>query len=566
MIDVLFITRTSRPKESAGGDILRALWLQVQGEIASIPYVRQLVRNAGGIENGLSIEKRVKPWSYPVLTPIYLEEFFRRRDITMKEIPSLEDNVDLVRECLRNGVHVIAICTTWFRGIRAADEIRKAATRLSSMAPGVPLVAGGIGVRKALRLRDLLNQGKLTGIFPVWLSQYFLPKKVSYYFLKKALAQHFLLINSQADQSLDAIITGDGGESTLASIVERLKKGKDFRDLPNLAIPGNDNYYFTPYLSESVNIDAEIVDWERYISRLNGHEVPVRCGTGCPFKCGFCDFQGMQKLHFRSIESLISELRILAVHLPPPRRVFFIDDNLGTNRKRIVDFTRAVISENLGLSWRAFMRADIIDAEVATLLRESGCYEVLLGIESGDPEILQNMNKHLDPEQAISSIEALDKVGIRTLTSFVVGFPGESARSIERTASFISAFPSGDKAGAFHRYYLFKFLVSPLSPVASTEQRKKFGLRGIAEKWAHKTMGSAEASEAVRDIFLKVEGPSHFYMEELPLDWHLADIRKVIEIRDVVQKHRMRSQKDEGIDKLLTAVKKAEMRSGSPIQ
>jgi p-methyltransferase len=204
------------------------------------------------------------------------------------------------------------------------------------------------------------------------------------------------------------------------------------------------------------------------------------------------------------------------------------------------------------------MRADVIDDEVAALLQESGCYEVLLGIESGNPQVLQNMNKRLDPEKSLRSIEALDSVGIRTLCSFVVGFPRECAKSIEQTSSFISSLPFGEKARTFHRYYLFRFVVSPLSPVASPEQRALFGLKGIGEKWEHKTMSAYEAQDAVREIFLKVDGPSHFYMEELPLDWNSAAIRQVIELRDTVQKNRLRGRDNDGVVRILSAVKKAE--------
>ncbi|MFH1032582.1 MAG: radical SAM protein, partial [Chloroflexota bacterium] len=212
----------------------------------------------------------------------------------------------------------------------------------------------------------------------------------------------------------------------------------------------------------------------------------------------------------------------------------------------------------LNLSWRTFLRINTIDMETAALLKDSGCKEVLLGIESGDPQILINMNKGIDLEEALKAVQFLDSVGIRTQCSFVVGFPGECSRSIENTASFISSLPSGDSARAFHRYYLFKFMVSPLSPIASPDLRQKFSLNGIAGNWSHNTMNSKEVINAMRALFLKVKGPSHLYMETFPEDWDNKNIRRVLELRDVIQKEKLQSHTTDNLEKLLAAVKSAQ--------
>jgi p-methyltransferase len=232
--------------------------------------------------------------------------------------------------------------------------------------------------------------------------------------------------------------------------------------------------------------------------------------------------------------------------------------NIAYTKKHLVDFAKAIIAEQLNLSWRTFLRADTIDMETASLLKDSGCKEVLLGIESGDPQILINMNKGTDPEKALKAIQSLDSVGIRTQNTFVVGFPGECSRSIENTASFISSLPSGDSARVFHRYYLFKFMVSPLSPIACPELRKQFSLKGVAGNWSHNTLNSKEVINAMRELFLKVKGPSHLYMETFPDDWDNTNIRRVIELRDVVQKEKLQSHAADNLEKLIAAVQSAQ--------
>ena len=193
-------------------------------------------------------------------------------------------------------------------------------------------------------------------------------------------------------------------------------------------------------------------------------------------------------------------------------------------------------------------------------MQASGCRECALGIESGDPLILRNMNKRLDPERALRTVELLDAHGINTQCTFVVGFPGESAATVERTAAFISSFPSGEKAGAIHRYYLFRFQVLPLSPVATPEKREEHGLTGVGEHWSHSTMNADEAKEAVRELFLNVRGPSHAYMELLPPEWSVAATRHVLEQRDAVQKEQLRGAPVDHTP-LIAAVQNAEGQS-----
>lgn len=346
----------------------------------------------------------------------------------------------------------------------------------------------------------------------------------------------------------------------MIDIARRLREGKDFKNVPNLALPEDGNYRFTADVPETRDLDAEIVDWNRQKHRLGVFDAPIRGSVGCPFNCGFCDFFGLYKPMQRSLESLIAELRTLAEAMPPPRHVYFTDDNVAVSRTRLRQFCRALIAAKLDLSWRGFLRADSIDAESAELLHASGCRECALGIESGDAGILRNMNKRLDPECALQAVHLLDSHGINTQCSFIVGFPGECAATIKRTAQFLSSFPSGEKARAIHRYYLFRFQVQPLSPVATPEKREEYGLTGIGEHWAHRTMNADEAKEAVRELFLNVQGTSHAYMEWLPPqrpEWTVAATRRVLEQRDVIQKERLRNEPGD-LTPLLEAVRDAE--------
>ena len=174
------------------------------------------------------------------------------------------------------------------------------------------------------------------------------------------------------------------------------------------------------------------------------------------------------------------------------------------------------------------------------------------------------MKKRLDPDTALRAVELLDKNGINTQCTFVVGFPGECAESIERTAALISAFPSGKGAGAIHRYYLFPFQVFPLSPVVDPRQREDFGLKGMGQRWSHKTMDSEEAGVATRELFMKVQGASHMYLEFIPPDWSIGATREVMARRDSLQKSILRAEDvSGGMEDLLKTVRQIDRNTTS---
>lgn len=514
-VDILFITHTALPRDTGSREVYDALRLQINNTDATIPVLRKLSSD----ESAASTKNGTAAYGIPpVLTPIYLRESMRRRDVRMTDIACLETDMHQVKEAIALGVGLIAFTTTWLPTPRGAHYLRKAISEVKAMAPDIPIVVGGVGVRKGLRARKLVAKSQLEGI------------------TQEQLAEEFVLIDANLDQDINAIIVGEGGEDTLAKLAIRIRNNEKYDDLPNLAIPTNDSYHFTQEESDPSNLDGEIVDWSRYTQRLGPFDAPIRTAAGCPFKCEFCDFSKLYTPKLRSIDSLLTELKTLSGTFQAPRNVFFADDNVAISQKRLTEFTRALVAEKMQISWRAFIRADSVDEESAELMRESGCRECFLGIESGDPEILSNMNKRLDPEKALRAIELLDKNGINTQCTFVVGFPGETERSIERTAAFISAFPSGETATAIQRYYLFRFQAWPLCPISSTAQRQRYQLDGLGENWSHSTMNSQEALHAMRDLFLKVQGPSHTYMELVPPDWPVERTREVMELRDAVKK------------------------------
>jgi radical SAM superfamily enzyme YgiQ (UPF0313 family) len=260
---------------------------------------------------------------------------------------------------------------------------------------------------------------------------------------------------------------------------------------------------------------------------------PLAAGQGCGQRCAFCDFRGLfPKPRMRDTRSIVEEIRTIPLR-HGARRLYFTDDNLFVSRKRAREICQALIDADLQVRWRGMIRASIVDEEIADLMARSGCFEVLLGIESGDVEMLQRMRKKVTPEAILTGLERLNRHGINTKSTFLVGYPGETEASVQRTVDLLNAYPTSGPA--VHRYMIFSFAVLPLSEVAQTGVREQYNLRGYGWRWKHDTMDAATADTLVEQIHgqLKPELSPSYVLEvpEVP-GMPVDDVKHVYRLRN----------------------------------
>jgi p-methyltransferase len=118
-----------------------------------------------------------------------------------------------------------------------------------------------------------------------------------------------------------------------------------------------------------------------------------------------------------------------------------------------------------------------------------------LGIESGSPTILKNMNKAATVELYERGMQRLHEYGVLTFGSFIVGFPGETEATVKETTDFIRATrPTYYRAQAWY--------CEPGTPI--DRHREKYGIEGQGFVWSHATMDSLEAMDHIDRMFLSL--------------------------------------------------------------
>jgi radical SAM superfamily enzyme YgiQ (UPF0313 family) len=131
-------------------------------------------------------------------------------------------------------------------------------------------------------------------------------------------------------------------------------------------------------------------------------------------------------------------------------------DNLVGDKDWFRSFC-AIKPKKLDIHYTNYVDAEDVDEETARLLAESGCVSVFVGMESGDSDMLKNMNKNSTLEQNLNAMEILQKYRIGVIAGVVVGVPGESKGSMQRTIDFLKKLTEYDNFDRFEWGSLIPF-------------------------------------------------------------------------------------------------------------
>ena len=178
--------------------------------------------------------------------------------------------------------------------------------------------------------------------------------------------------------------------------------------------------------------------------------VPIETGRGCPYGCEFCTVTGFfgDSIRFRSNESVVEELLRLKARAKKEKgqmAVFFIDDNLAINKKRLKSLLRDMIAADATLPWVAQISANLLeDEELVDLIAQAGAKWIFIGMESIDPVNMADVNKTFSkPANYPAVLEGLRKRDIYAITSFIFGMDNDTPGVADRTVDEIESWAPG---------------------------------------------------------------------------------------------------------------------------
>lgn len=158
---------------------------------------------------------------------------------------------------------------------------------------------------------------------------------------------------------------------------------------------------------------------------------------GCPGRCIYCSspsFYG-RTIRMRSANSVIEELKI--IQSQGYREVFFRDEIFTVSRQRVVEICEGIIKNDIDLTWICSARIGTVDKELLRLMKKAGCHLIRFGVESGAQEILNAIQKDITIEQTEQTFKWMHEVGLDTHAHLMLGMPGETIQTINRSISFV---------------------------------------------------------------------------------------------------------------------------------
>jgi radical SAM superfamily enzyme YgiQ (UPF0313 family) len=177
-------------------------------------------------------------------------------------------------------------------------------------------------------------------------------------------------------------------------------------------------------------------------SGIHGQEIwngatSILSSRGCPYNCNFCTrIPQTRKMRFHSPDYMIRELKSVIAEYRI-RHFRFIDDIFTLNKDRITTFCEKAVNEKLGINWMCITRGSMLGKDLLSKMRQAGCYEIDIGVESGSPRILTLMNKKDDIESLSNAVQLIKQSGIKVRAYLMYGFPGETEEDRQMTIEFV---------------------------------------------------------------------------------------------------------------------------------
>ncbi len=187
--------------------------------------------------------------------------------------------------------------------------------------------------------------------------------------------------------------------------------------------------------------DYSLIDFEEYgnpwdkVGKRKA-SITIISSRGCPFACTFCcKPESRRYVRYHSAKNIVDEIE---KNYPISHGEYtFGDDAMTLNQKNAAEVCKGIIERKLKISWTAMTRPDCLNLELVKLMKKSGCRELFLGVESGDPRIRNEViKKKVSDETIFKAIKVCRRVGIRSSIFLMLGFPSEGEKEIERTASY----------------------------------------------------------------------------------------------------------------------------------
>ncbi len=253
------------------------------------------------------------------------------------------------------------------------------------------------------------------------------------------------LAMARAPREIDGLFVGEPEAAAVA--LAALDRADDWRRVESLTFRQHDRIVahqrtgrFDGFTTAS-GPDWTGVDFAHHrLPLVNAPYALVETSRGCPYTCDFCVAPIHQGHVFRSRppQQIVDEMA-RAQRERGVEYFYFWGDTVTLNLKTFGTLADTLIARQLGVRWLANARADnLADPRFVDKLRASGCWMLSFGVEAWSSDSRDAMHKKLGQNAIHAAVKNLRRAGIYSFAFFILGYPGETRESMERTIAFSS--------------------------------------------------------------------------------------------------------------------------------
>jgi radical SAM superfamily enzyme YgiQ (UPF0313 family) len=244
--------------------------------------------------------------------------------------------------------------------------------------------------------------------------------------------------------NLDIIVRKEG-EITLLELLKRLESRESLESVQGITFRKGNKIIQNedrPYIQ---NLD-DLPFPAHHLLKLNSYVrvrkliIPVMTSRGCVYWCDFCTAVRMfgRKYRMRSPKNVVDEMESVYNKYGVEQFTFY-DDAFTVDPRRTEEICDEILRRKLDVEWDCETRVDMVNRSLLEKMRKAGCIAVWFGVESGCQMIIDKMHKKFKIEQTRRAFKMAHDVGLMTVASVILGFPGETEETAWETINFVKS-------------------------------------------------------------------------------------------------------------------------------
>ncbi|MFB0564056.1 MAG: radical SAM protein [Candidatus Aminicenantaceae bacterium] len=234
------------------------------------------------------------------------------------------------------------------------------------------------------------------------------------------------------------VVRGEG-EETFVELIQYLKGERSVDEIHGLSYVSNGTVIHNPPRALIQNLDSiplpavELFNRKNYSGRFGPPFGSILTARGCPGRCTYCSNLVMgRKYRFRQPSFIIEEIKFLKAKYGIDK-FMFVDDSFAANRKHTLSLLNQIIKEKMVIQYACVTRINLVNPELLSLMKESGCISIDYGIEHGDDSSLVRLKKGINLERINRALSWTEEAEIPYTTNYILGFPWETPETIRQT-------------------------------------------------------------------------------------------------------------------------------------